>query len=47
MALYKSVYYYYYYLTPVLNSQEIKKITLFNTEEYKNPAGMNLTYYYK
>ena len=26
MALYKSVYYYYYFLTPVLNSQGMKKL---------------------
>jgi len=43
MALYKSVYYYYYFLTPVLNSQGMKKITLCNTKKYKNQAGMNLT----
>ena len=43
MALYKSVYYYYYFLTPVLNSQGMKKITLCNTKKYKNQAGMNLS----
>ena len=36
-------YVYYYYFTLVLNSQGMKKITLCNTEKYKNPAGMNLT----
>ena len=53
MALYKSVYYYYYYyfiffLTPVLNSQGMKKIMLYNTEKYKNQAGINHPshYYY-
>ena len=30
-------------LTPVLNSQGMKKITLCNTKKYKNQAGMNLT----
>ena len=33
---------YYYFLTPILNSQGMKKITLCNTEKYKNQAGMNL-----
>jgi len=36
-------YYYCCFLTPVLNSQGIKKITLCNTEKHKNQAGMNLT----
>jgi len=31
------------FLTPVLNSQGMKKITLCNTKKYKNQAGMNLT----
>ena len=35
--------YYYYFLTPLLNSLGMKKITLRNTEKYKNQAGMNLT----
>jgi len=30
------------FLTPVLNSQGLKKITLCNTKKYKNQAGMNL-----
>jgi len=43
MALYKSVYYYYYYfLTPVLNSQGMKKLR-YAIKKYKNQAGMNLT----
>jgi len=42
MALYKSVYYYYFF-TPVLNFQEMKKITLCNAKKYQNEAGMNLT----
>jgi len=29
--------------TPVLNSQGMKKITLCNTNKYKNQAEMNLT----
>jgi len=39
-------------LTPVLNFQGMKKITLCNTKKYKNQAGMNLApppprhYYY-
>ena len=36
-------YCYCYFLTPVLNSQGMKKITLCNTKKYKNQAGMNLT----
>jgi len=31
------------FLTPVLNSQGMKKITLCNTDKYKNQAGVNLT----
>jgi len=31
-------YYYYYYFTPLLSSQRMKKITLGNTEKYKNQA---------
>ena len=31
------------FLTPVLNSQGMKKNTLCNTEKYKNQARMNLT----
>ena len=31
------------FFTPVLNSQGVKKMTLCNTEKYKNQAGMNLT----
>ena len=34
---------YYYFLTPVLNSQGMKKITLCNTKKYKHQTGMNLT----
>jgi len=43
MLPYKNDHYYYYYLTPVLNSQGMKKIALCNTKKYKNQAGMNLT----
>jgi len=32
------------FFTPVHNSQEVKKMTLCNTEKYKNQAGMNLTH---
>jgi len=42
MALYKTVYY-YYFLNPGTQFPENEKITLFNTEKYKNQAGMNLT----
>ena len=31
------------FLTPVLNSQGMKKIALCDTKKYKNEAGMNLT----
>ena len=42
MALYKYVYY-YYFLTPVLNSQAMKKLRCAIQKKYKNQAGMNLT----
>ena len=42
---YRHVYYCYYcyFLTPVLNSQEIKKLRYAIQKKYKNQAGMNLT----
>ena len=42
-AVSRTSHYYYYFLTPVLNSQGMKKITLCNTKTYKNQAGINLT----
>jgi len=41
MALYKYLYY-YYFLTPVLNSQGMKKLRYAIHKKYKNQAGMNL-----
>jgi len=44
MALYKSVYYYYcYFLTPILNSQGMKKLRYAIQKKYKYQAGMNVT----
>jgi len=35
--------YYYYFLTPVLNSQGMKKLRYAIQKQYKNHTGMNLT----
>jgi len=40
---YYSFYFILFYLTPVLNSQGMKKITPCSTKKYKNQAGIKLT----